>query len=422
MKEKLLKIILLHPNFMSMKNIWSVFSAFLICSYGLRAQVDITSDSEYFNSIRTISTGVPIIAVSPDARAGGMGDVGVATSADANSMYWNPAKLTFLEEGSKMLSMSYTPWLNELVNDIDLAFLSYAYKPDKLQAFGLSMRYFSLGEINFTDNDNNPMGTGQPYEFTLNGAYSRKLGDNFSMAVGLRFIFSDLQNGLTQPGIETKAGNSFAADVGMYYQSDESRIDGGQRQYFALGLNASNIGGKISYGNDADADFIPTNLRLGGAYHLLFDRYNKMSFYMDINKLLVPSPQAVEGRNGLDEDANGNGIKNEVLGQTNVGAFEGIFQSFSDAPGGFDEEIEEIVFNVGVEYWYNDMFALRGGYQYEDEEKGGRRYYTLGAGLKFNVFGLDLAYLIPASPTVRSPLENTLRFTLLFDFENFSGQ
>jgi len=380
------------------------------------------TNSEYFNSIRTISTGVPIIAISPDARAGGMGDVGAATTPDGNSMFWNPAKLAFLEEGSNIFSLSYTPWLNELVNDIDLAFISYAYKPDKLQSFGFAMRYFSLGEINFTDNENQPLGTGQPYEFTLNGAYSRKLSDNFSMAVGLRFIFSDLQNGLVQSGIETKAGSSFAADIGAYYESDESRLDGGQTQYFAIGLNASNIGGKISYGNDADADFLPTNLRLGGAYHLQFDQYNRMSFYADINKLMVPTPQGVEGRGGLPDDANGNGIEGEALTDPNIGALEGIFQSFSDAPGGGSEEFEELVFNVGVEYTYNDIFAFRGGYQYEDEQKGGRRYYTVGAGLRLNVFGLDLAYLFPASPTVRSPLENTLRFTLLFDFENFGDQ
>lgn len=387
------------------------------------AQPKITADnSAYFNSLRTISTAVPIIAISPDSRAGAMGDVGVATSPDANALYWNPAKLAFLDDGARSLSVSYTPWLNKLVNDINLAYLSYVFKMGDNQGMGFAMRYFSLGTINFRDERNESLGDRKPYEFTLNGAYALKLNDNMSLAVGLRYIFSDLTQGIMVNGAETKPGQSFAADLGYYYKSREYNMEGGMKQAASFGINISNIGGKISYGNDADADFIPTNLRLGGGYHLRFDDYNRMSFYVDLNKLLVPTPVAVEGENGIDDDANGNGIPGESIGNEDVGSFEGIFQSFGDAPGGSSEEFEEVVINVGAEFWYDDRFALRGGYQYEDEQKGGRQYFTLGLGVKFNVFGLDFAYLIPASATVRSPLENTLRFSLLFDFQNFADQ
>ncbi len=398
------------------------FSAlFLLCftASNLLAQPQINTDSDYFNELRSISTAVPIIAVSPDSRAGGMGDVGVASDPDANSIYWNPAKLAFLGKGTSSLALSYTPWLNRIVNDINLAYLSYAFALDDRQGAAVAMRYFSLGDINFTDENNNPMGVFSPYEFTLNGAYALKLSDNMSLAVGLRYIFSDLTQGQIVAGQETKPGQSFAADIGYYYRSREYNMEGGMKQSFAAGVNISNIGGKISYSNDANSDFIPTNLRLGGAYNLRFDKYNRLSFLLDFNKLLVPSPEVVEGE---EEDINGNGIPGESLGNEDVTAFEGIFQSFSDAPGGFREEMEEININVGAEFWYDDRFALRGGYQYEDDQKGGRQYYTLGLGLRYNVFGLDFAYLIPASATVRSPLENTLRFTLIFDFESFADQ
>lgn len=381
---------------------------------------------DYAGDLRPITTAVPIIAISPDSRAGGMGDVGVATSPDANSLYWNPAKLSFLPDGSKSLSISYTPWLNKLVNDINLAYLSYVMKIGDNQGFGLAMRYFSLGEINFKDDQNNSIGTGQPYEMTLEGAYSLKLSEEMSLAVGLRWIYSDLLNGQITSGINTDPGQSFAADVGYYYQSREMNIQGGMKQSFSAGLNISNIGAKISYGNEAESDFIPTNLRLGGGYHLEFDQYNRMSFFVDFNKLLVPTPPIREGEPNFQGDLNENGIDNDGLvlfgKDDDVNAFQGMTQSFSDAPGGFQEEMEEILINIGAEYWYNNRFAVRGGYQYEDQQKGGRQYFTMGLGIRYNVFGLDFAYLIPASATVRSPLENTLRFTLIFDFQDFSDQ
>lgn len=375
------------------------------------------SNSEYFNSLRSITTAVPIISISPDSRAGGMGDVGVASSPDANSLYWNPAKLAFLPDGSNSLSISYTPWLNKLVNDINLAYVSYVFKISDNQGAGLAMRYFSLGEINFKDEENNSLGTGQPYEMAINGAYSLKLSEQMSLAVGLRWIFSDLLNGPIQGQANTKPGKSFAADLGYYYESREFNMEGGMKQSFAAGINVSNVGGKISYGNDSQSDYIPTNLRLGGAYRLRLDQYNRMAFLLDFNKLLVPSPTFVE-----QDDENNNGVPGESYNDQSVNGFEGIFKSFGDAPGGASEELEEVVVNAGVEYWYDNRLAFRGGYQYEDAQKGGRQYFTMGIGLKYNVFGLDFAYLIPASATVKSPLENTLRFTLLFDFENFAEQ
>lgn len=385
---------------------------------------NVETSSKYLEELRSITTAVPIIAVSPDARAGGMGDVGVASDPDVNSIYWNPAKLAFLPDGTRSLSISYTPWLNKLVNDINLAYVSGAVKINDNQAGALAMRYFSLGEINFTDEQGTSLGSAEPYEMTLNGAYALKLSEEFSMAVGLRYIYSNLTAGNNSSQVNANPGQTFSSDLGFYYRSREFNMEGGMRQSFAAGLNISNVGGKITYSDDVNSDFIPTNLRLGGAYNLRFDRYNRMSFYADFNKLLVPTPPAVEGEGGFADDENGNGVEGEILAgkDDNVNAFQGIFQSFGDAPGGFSEEIEEIVVNLGAEFWYDERFAFRGGYQYEDAEKGGRQYFTVGMGLRYNVFGLDFAYLIPASALVKSPLENTLRFTLIFNFQNVPEQ
>ncbi len=391
----------------------------------MKAQVGgLEGDGEYFEALRTISVAVPIIAVSPDARAGGMGDVGVASSPDVNAIYWNPAKLSFLKEGTNSLAISYTPWLNRLVNDINLAHVSFATAIDDKQGFALAMRYFSLGEIIFKDENNIDQGTGQPYEFTLNAGYGLKLSERFSMGVGIRWIFSDLTNGLQTAGLEATPGQSIAADLGLYYQSRVFNMGQGQTQSYTLGLNFSNVGGKITYGNTSQegADFLPANMRLGGAYNLSFDQYNRMSFMVDFNKLMVPTPPIREGDNGYSGDVNGNGEPDDgdvLFGRDDqVSSFAGVLQSFNDAPGGTTEELEEVIVNIGLEYWYDDRIAFRGGYQYEDPQKGGRTYYTVGFGIKYNVFGLDFAYLIPGSDVVRSPLENTLRFTLFFNFNN----
>ncbi len=366
-------------------------------------------DSDYLEELRTITTAVPIIAVSPDARAGGMGDVGAASEPDINGVYWNVAKLSFMEQ-DQALSMSYTPWMNELVSDINLAHVNYGFRIDDRQGMAIAMRYFSLGEIVFKDENNNNQGTGRPYEFTLNTGYSIKLSEQFSAGIGLRFIFSDLTNGLQAVGVETTPGNTVAGDLGLYYESKEDRLRSGQVQSYALGLAISNLGGKVQYANSqTTADFLPANIRLGGAYKLQFDQYNRMEVIAEANKLLVPTPP--------ERDAQGNIIAGK---DDNVSSFAGAIQSFSDAPGGVSEELEEVILNTGLEYWYDDRFAFRAGYQYEDPQKGGREYITIGAGIRYNVFGLDFAYLFSASPIRRSPLENTLRFTLFFNFQNNS--
>lgn len=409
-----------------MKKFIALGAGLVLGTQGFAQLSNITTDSEYFNELRTLTTAVPIIAVTPDSRAAGMGDVGAATLPDANSLYWNPAKLAFLPEGTNSFSISYTPWLNRLVSDINLAYLSYNFKLDENSAAAFAMRYFSLGEINFRSDDNSDLGTFKPYEFTLNGAYALKLSKRMSLSVGLRYIYSNLTQGQVVQGQDTKAGQSFAADLGYYFQSREYNMEGGRKQSYTLGLAISNMGAKIAYSNSGESDFIPTNLRVGGGYHLRLDKYNRLSLYADVNKLLVPTPPIREGQSGYTGDLNGNGEEDDgsvLAGKDDqVNFFQGFLQSFNDAPGGTSEELEELAYNVGAEFWYNDQFAFRGGYQYEDLQKGGRQYFTIGLGFKYNVFGLDFAYLIPANPLVKSPLENTLRFTLLFDFENVSSQ
>jgi hypothetical protein len=398
----------------------SIVATFFTVASAQPNSIDELTLNQYLESPRAITTAVPIMGVSPDARAGGMGDVGVASDPDVNSVYWNPAKLAFLPEGTSSLAVSYTPWLNQLVGDINLAYLAGAFKLDENQAMGVSLRYFSLGEIVFKDNNNQDLGTYQPYEFALTGSYALKLSPRMSLAVGLRYFFSDLTQGQQVGGASTKPGQTVASDIGYYYKSREYNMEGGKKQSFSVGLNVSNIGGKISYSDEAESDFIPTNLRLGGAYNMKFDKYNRFVIMADINKLLVPTPPL---REGVNIDLDGDGITNEIVAgkDDDVNGFQGIFQSFNDAPNGTSEEFEELIYNIGAEFWYDDRFAFRGGYQYEDEQKGGRQYFTIGLGLRYNVFGLDMSYLIPASATVRSPLENTLRFTLIFNFNNSEG-
>lgn len=358
------------------------------------------------NTPNTVTTSVPFLTISPDARAGGMGDLGVATTPDANSLHWNVAKLAFLDEKFNALSLSYSPWLSRLVPDINLAYVSYAAKVNERQALAFSLRYFALGDINFTDEQGNAQGTFSPNEFAFDGGYALKLSDRFSLGVALRYIFSNLTQGQVVAGLQTKPGQSFASDVGFYYDGREFNMDGGNRADWAVGLAITNVGAKIAYSESGQADFIPANLRLGGQFTLKFDQYNKINFIGETNKLLVPTPPQRDPQTG------------EIIAgkDDDVGFFTGIFQSFNDAPGGGAEELREFIWQGGVEYWYDDKFAFRGGYHHENEFKGNRKYFTLGLGLKYSVFGLDFSYLIPANATVRSPLENTLRFSLLFDF------
>jgi len=365
------------------------------------------SYDELTGGLNTITTAVPFLLISPDSKAGAMGDVGVATTPDANSIHWNPAKLAFVDDDMGF-SMSYVPWLRALVPDINLSYLAGYRKLNDNEAIGLELRYFSLGDITFTDILGTTIGQYKPSEFALGTSYSRKLSDNFSLAISGRYIYSNLTGGQSAGGIPTVAGQSVAADIAGYY-TNPIRL-GGKDFDLAIGGNVSNIGSKISYTETAVQDFIPINLRLGTAIGTEFDDYNKMSFAFDINKLLVPTPPVYEGTGG---------DRRIVAGMDpEVSVVNGIFQSFWDAPGGTKEEFREINYSIGAEYWYANQFAIRAGYFYEDDTKGGRKFFTFGSGVKYNVFALDFSYLINASRAINgnNPLANTMRFTLVFDF------
>ncbi|MDC0028917.1 type IX secretion system outer membrane channel protein PorV [bacterium] len=358
------------------------------------------------DNLNTITTAVPFLLISPDSRAGGMGDVGVATSPDANSLHWNPAKFAFVED-EVGFAVSYVPWLRALVPDINLSYLAGYKKLNKNEVIAMELRYFTLGDITFTDVIGNNLGQYKPSEFTIGSAYSRKLSDQFSLAISGRYIYSNLTGGQSAGGIATSAGQSIAADVAGYFRKD-IRIAKKDME-LALGANISNIGNKVRYTETSTRDFIPINLRLGTALNADLDEYNKISFAFDINKLLVPTPpiysDSIDGQIDFGQDPN-------------VSVVSGIFQSFGDAPGGFSEEMREINFSVGTEYWYDDQFAVRAGYFNEHNTKGGRKFFTFGSGVKYNVFALDFSYLINASRAINgnNPLANTMRFTLIFDF------
>lgn len=363
-----------------------------------------------------ITTAVPFLMISPDARAGGNGDAGVATSPDVFSMHWNPAKYVFSEQENGF-GIAYTPWLRNLVNDINLAYVGYFHKFNDLSAFGTSLRYFTMGEIQFTDNDGNPTIIAKPNEFALDATYARKLHQNLSLAVAGRFIYSDLTQGYGgQSGVETIAGIAVAADLALYWQKDVNWFNN-MPAVFAWGLDISNIGNKISYSkSNIKKDFIPTNFRLGPRLTIKLDEYNKMSFFADVNKLLVPTPPVYKtDENGNPVPIPGGGYEIEAGIDNNVSPITGMIQSWYDAPNGFSEEMSEFNVAFGTEYWYNDLLALRGGFFLEDKTKGNRKYATLGVGIRYNVFGLDFSYLIPMNAT-QNPLQNTMRFSLVFDF------
>lgn len=362
------------------------------------------------DEVNAITTAVPFLLISPDSRAGAMGDVGVASSPDAHSQHWNPAKYPFIDD-EMGVSISYSPWLPELVNDINLSYVSAYYKLDEMQTLSMSLRYFSLGEITFTNRTGESMGQFKPNEFALDAAYSRLFSDKWSGAVALRYINSNLTSGQYVNGAETQVGQSIAADIAAYYQSD---VDLGERNgTFAFGANISNIGAKISYSETLERDFIPINMRVGASLTTELDEYNKISIMADFNKLLVPTPPIY--------DVDSSGRYEIVKGKDpNRSVVSGMLGSFSDAPGGFEEEIHEITAGLGLEYWYDNQFAIRGGYFHEHETKGNRKYFTMGVGFEYNVLGLDFSYLIPVEQ--RNPMENTLRFTLRFNFESFQNQ
>jgi hypothetical protein len=360
----------------------------------ITAKGQITPQQLGGGTLNTITTAVPFLMISPDARSGAMGDVGVAISPDANSMFWNAAKLSFVGNNSG-IAMNYTPWLRNLVPDVSMAYVSGYKRLDELQTVGVSMRYFSLGDINFTDINGASLGTFNPNEFAIDGCYSRKLSDEFSVGVGLRYVYSNLAAGF-DPNNQFKAGTAVAGDLSFYYNRPRRMF--GKEGNVAAGLVISNMGNKMAYSESGQTSFIPANMRLGTTITTVIDRYNKVSFSLDLNKLLVPTPIIDSG-----SDPNQKSV------------IEGMLGSFNDAPDGFKEELREINPSIGVEYLYNQVFALRGGYMYEHPTKGGRQYFTAGMGLQYNVFNLNFSYLLPVGQLQTNPLANTLRFSLMFD-------
>ncbi len=352
------------------------------------------------NGNRIISTGVPLLLIAPDSRAGAMGDVGVASKPDANSIHWNAAKLSFTEKKAG-LSFSYTPWLRQIVSDIKLMYLSGYYKIDDRSTVGGSLTYFSLGSIDFFSEEGISMGTYKPNEFAFDLAYSMKLSNNLSLSLTGRYIRSDLTQGQNVGTTQTHAANAAAADLGLYYQN-KLNID--LPSEYAFGLQISNLGTKISYSDNMESSFLPANLRLGGRYTMDFDQFNNLSLMVDLNKLLVPTPPVYNEDGSIYAGMD-----------PNVGILQGAIQSFYDAPNGLKEEMQEISLSVGAEYWYNKVLAVRAGYFYEAKNKGARQYLTVGAGLRYNVMGLDISYLISTSALSNNPLKNTLRIALTFD-------
>lgn len=419
----------------------------VVVSFYSNAQGSIqTNEITGGDRLNTITTAVPFLMIAPDSRAGAMGDAAVATSPDANSMHWNASKLAFVED-KYGLSLSYTPWLRNLVPDISLTYMSGFYNMSEAVTLGMSIKYFSLGDIQFTDEFGNDLRTFNPNEFSINGGVAAKLARDLSGGFSLKYIHSNLTGGIAVQGSSTKPGQMVAADLSVYYQNDRLKISD-RKAEIAAGLAISNIGGKISYSNSQQNDFLPINMRIGPRFTYHMDDYNKVSINFDLNKLLVPTPPIYK------TDATGAPITdgdNFVIGagrDPDRPVVEGMFTSFNDAPGNplrdeqgnyienddgtykvedgsvLREELREINWGAGIEYWYDDLFAIRTGYFWEHELKGNRKYFNLGAGLRYNVFGLDFSYLIPAyfgNSAQQSPLQNTLRFTLLLNFAEDSA-
>lgn len=395
-----------------MKKISLLLICFLIVSYAKAQDIN-----------RPITTGVPFLLVAADARAAGLADQGVATSADAFSQQWNPAKYAFSED-KQGLSISYTPYLTDLANDISLGQLTYYNKINDKSAFAASFRYFGFGDIELrtTGDPNEAARIVSPNEFALDGSYSLKLSEKFSMAVAGRYIRSNLK--IASEDIDASAAGSFAVDVAGFYQSEEIAYTDFNGRWRA-GFNIQNLGPKISYDNDdISANFLPANLRLGGGFDFILDDYNKVNLSVEFTKLLVPTPPGP----GTPVDTNGDGdftdaedISQEEANTINynnyndIGWAEGVFKSFTDAPDGFSEELKEVTYSVSGEYMYQDAFAVRAGYFHESPEKGARQFFSLGAGFKYNIVKIDVSYLFSTSK-VKNPLENTLRFSLTFNF------
>lgn len=353
---------------------------------------------KFFNPV---TTSVTSQSIAPDARSAGMGDVGAATDPDVVSQYWNPAKYPF-NISRAGVAINYTPWLRQLVSDIDLAYVAGYYRIGDYSAVSASLRYFSLGEVQMLDDENLTI---NPYEMSFDVAYSLMLSEHFSLGAAVRWIYSDLTYDFTS---DTAPGSAFAADLSCYYQN---YLNIGEREcQLGLGLNISNIGSKISFGGDNNSEFIPTNMRLGASLMVPIDEYNRFTIAADANKLLVPTyPKQNEGES---TEAYQERVQKNYY---DVSSISGIFKSFGDAPGGFKEELQEVQWSVGAEYIYHDKFALRAGYHHESENKGNRKYFTVGAGFKMSVFSLDAGYVIATAKS--NPLDQTLRFSLSFDMD-----
>ncbi len=365
-----------------------------------------------------ITTAVPFLMITPDSRSGAMGDAGVALPLDPNALHWNPAKIAFADK-DMAFSLSYIPWLKSLVPDINLSYLTGYKRIDNMSAFGFGLRYFSLGDITFTNENGEYMGDFRPHELALDGNYARKLSEQFALGVSLRFIYSNLAgNTLLQNGAITKPGIAGAGDISFFYQMEPRKING-QELDINLGANISNIGSKITYTDETDRDFIPMNLRIGSYFNYHIDDFNEIAFTFDLNKLLVPTPPFynIDSFGNPIYDADGNPVIFKG-NNPNVPVIAGAIQSFSDAPGGFKEELREINPAFGFEYWYQKQFAARAGYFYEHKTKGNRQFVSLGVGIKYNILNLDVSYLIPTNnktASQTSPLDKTVRFTLIFN-------
>ncbi len=392
----------------------------MVFSQSLFAQKANVLGQNLAGNVNVVTTAVPFLLISPDARAGGMGDAGVASTPDVNSTHWNPAKLAFIPDSLKMgFAVSYAPWLRQLVPDINLSYLSFYYKLPNRQVIASSLRYFSLGNIEFTDNNGVTIGNFNPNEFAFDLSYARQLSDNFSVGMAGRYIYSNLTGASAVQGEYTHPGQSFGVDISTYYTSKEVEV-GGKKSTIAVGLCVSNLGAKISYSNSGVSNFLPTDLRLGGALNMNLDKYNKISFIVDANKLLVPTPPVYKLDTNGSPAVGANGQPVISAGQDpNVPIVQGMIQSFSDAPGGGVEEFHEIDWSGGMEYTYDNQFAARAGFFYESVTKGGRQYFTMGAGFRLTTLTIDAAYLIPISQ--QNPLQNTLRISLAFNFGKNKG-
>lgn len=415
-----------------MKNMKSYI--FALITIGVMIQVKAQTPTTIIpqNNSRVITTAVPFLLIAPDARSAGMGDIGAATSVDAFSQQWNPSKYVFSEAKSG-IGVSYTPYLSKLVNDIAIGYVTYFNRLNEGSAFAASFKYFGLGEIELVRDENDIPLVVKPNEFTADISYSLRLSEQFGMAVALRYLRSDLR--IQALDANAKAAGTFGVDIAGYYQSEENAYDSFNGRWRA-GFAIQNMGPKIKYDDGGQENFIPTNLRLSGGFDFIFDDYNQLKVTAELTKLLVPTPPALGDRyeyednngNGIydpengtdpsDTDIRGDKVEDDIIigGKSNdVSFMKGMFQSFSDAPDGFSEEMQEITYALGVEYLYQESFAFRAGYFNENENKGARQFFALGAGFKYTTINIDLSYLFSASK-VQSPLENTLRFSLTFNF------